>query len=158
MMPVFGTSAVLIAPPAAIYLNGYAVGNTLPAQTFDYILHSITSEIDNVLSAASITPNGALYNQLATAIASLISTSAATKAPLPQTGVGVGQVVAINPAQGVAAVLPANGMWEYFIEQFAGTGVWVGPSTTLESIAAGGTTIGVASAGNYWAGRAERIA
>jgi hypothetical protein len=69
---VWGTAAVLIAPPAALFLNGYAPGNSLAAQHYDYVWNSITSEIDNVLSAASITPNGAVNNQLITAIQVLV--------------------------------------------------------------------------------------
>ena len=136
MIGVWGTAAVLVAPPAALFLNGYAPGNSLAAQHYDYIWHSITSEIDNVLSAASITPNGAVNNQLITAIQALIAVVASSTqfgvvkvdnatikatagvlstfngvvpAPLPQTAAGVGQVTFVQGVVGSALNFPAGG-------------------------------------------------
>ena len=184
MIPIWGTAAVLIAPPAALFLNGYAPGNSLAAQHYDYIWHSITSEIDNVLSAASITPNGAVNNQLITAIQALIAVVASATqfgvvkvdnttikatagvlstfngvvpAPLPQSASGVGQFIQINPGAGNAFVLPSGGTWIYSAIYRNSSGAIQTPFVT-SGIAAGGTTVGAAGSGNSWLGWAEQIA
>ena len=82
---------------------------------------------------------------------------ASTYAPLPQAAAGVGQIVTINPAQGAAAVLSAGGTWAYSIAQYDVNGAWVGTATQLAGVAAGGATIGAATATKYWAGWALRI-
>lgn len=71
--------------------------------------------------------------------------------PLSKTASGLGQVVLINTASGAAAVLPAGGTWFYFITPYVlATGVLSG--TPGCSVAAGGTTVGAASAGITWVG------
>jgi hypothetical protein len=183
VIPIWGTAAVLIAPPAALFLNGYAPGNSLAAQHYDYVWHSITSEIDNVLSAASITPNGAVNNQLITAIQALIAVVASdtqfgvvkvdnttikatagvlstfngvVPAPLPQTEAGVGKFVFIDSGMSNALVLPAGGTWAYYYN-----GITNGTYLAViggGGIAAGGS-VARAGVGNYeWFGFAWRIA
>jgi hypothetical protein len=81
-------------------------------------------------------------------------------APLPQAAAGVGQDLLAYPAAGAAWVLPAGGTWEYF--GFAvGTGAGNVNLTTavpVGGIAAGGTTVGAATALYQWVGREWRIA
>lgn len=75
-------------------------------------------------------------------------------APLPTTSAGVGQFLAINPATGAAAVLPAGGTWLYSILRTDNsTG---GVTNGAHGIAAGGTTVGTGTAGQNWSGWAWR--
>ena len=80
MVPVWGTAAVLIAPPAPMLSTGYVPGNTLPAQYWNYIFFHITKELNNVLTAAGVAQSGATDTQLTSSINllagnTLISTS-----------------------------------------------------------------------------------
>ena len=77
-------------------------------------------------------------------------------APLPQSAVGVGQWIWQAPGTGNSFVLPAGGTWGYFFFQFIdATGVW---NNANGGIAAGGTTVGVGSAGKDLVGLCWRIA
>ena len=82
--------------------------------------------------------------------------AAISASPLPKTGSGIGEFVAINAASGNAAVLPSGGTWAYcrFPRQTS-TGTWAGGAGA--SIAAGGTTIASATADVQWHGFAWRI-
>jgi len=73
MIPIFGTSAVLVAPPAPLLSSGYVAGNTLVAQHFNYQLNHLTKELNNVLSMAGVTQNASVDTQLTTAIQILIT-------------------------------------------------------------------------------------
>lgn len=77
--------------------------------------------------------------------------------PKAQTAVGVGQIVALNAAPGVALVLPAGGTWEYWGVQWAsGSGNLNGDC--YAGVAEGGTTVKAASGGTGYHCRAKRIA
>ena len=84
MIPIWGTSAILMAPPAALLLNGYVPANSYAAQYLNYEWFHLTKELNNVLTAAGITQNAALDNQLLAAINYL---AIATKASTTQYGV-----------------------------------------------------------------------
>ena len=186
MIPIWGTAAVLIAPPAALFLNGYAPGNSLAAQHYDYIWHSITSEIDNVLSAASITPNGAVNNQLITAIQALIAVVASATqfgvvkvdnttikatagvlstfngvvpAPLPQSAAGVGQAIFVSSISGGSLFTPAGGTWAILssIAIRIADSVLFNPGTTNDFYS-GGVQIYAGSAGFVYVVKMWRIA
>lgn len=85
--------------------------------------------------------------------------------PFPQTSTGAGQWTAIQggtwdtsngqiSAPG-ACVLPANGTWGYFVNEYFNGGSF---RAHYAGVAAGGTTIVASTAGNYSAGFAWRIA
>jgi hypothetical protein len=80
--------------------------------------------------------------------------AAIAASPLAQAGAGVGQVVSISTTVGSAAVLPAGGIWEWFVVARNAAGAVVG---TDAGIAAGGATI-ASIAGEGYFGRAKRIA
>jgi len=89
---------------------------------------------------------------------SSLSYQSVKNAPLPQTASGVGQEVnQILPGNGNALVAPAGGTWRLYYAGFVtATGAWNYPLAC--SIAAGGTTVGSAVAGNSWTAVAWRIA
>jgi hypothetical protein len=94
------------------------------------------------------------WNQIAAAIAA-IPAAPINFAPLPQSGAGVGQEVALNPGVGAALVAPAGGTWRAYILQFVGGGTWsAGPFVV---IGAGGSTFEGAVGGAYWIAWAWRI-
>src|ERR1700690_2018219 len=68
MIPVWGTGAVLAAPPAALLVSGYSPGNTLPSQYWNFLFFHISKEFANVLTAANITQNAGVDTQLRDAI------------------------------------------------------------------------------------------
>ena len=72
MIPIFGTSAVLVAPPAPLLSSGYVAGNTLVAQHFNYQLNHLTKELNNVLIAAGVVQNATVDTQLRDSILTLI--------------------------------------------------------------------------------------
>jgi hypothetical protein len=77
--------------------------------------------------------------------------------PLSQSGAGPGQIVYQNSGNGVAWVLPGTGAttWFYDIAEVSfTTGQWI---TRAAGVAAGGTTVGAASAGNTWLGYGKRL-
>lgn len=77
-----------------------------------------------------------------------------TAAPMSNATAGaVGQVSNITAA---TAVLPAGGTWEYDLLSFNASGAFVG--NRVSGVAAGGTTIGAASAGITHYARIKRIA
>jgi hypothetical protein len=76
--------------------------------------------------------------------------------PLPQTAAGVGQFLAISsPLIGQALVLPSGGTWVWW--EFLETGGAFN-SIPYSGISAGGTTIGAATALNFWFAFCWRIA
>ena len=68
MIPVWGTGAVLAAPPAALLVSGYSPGNTLPSQYWNFLFFHISKEFANVLTAAGIAQNAGVDTQLRDAI------------------------------------------------------------------------------------------
>jgi hypothetical protein len=72
LIPIFGTSAVLVAPPAPLISSGYVAGNTLVAQHFNYQLFHLTKELNNVLIAAGVVQNATVDTQLRDSILTLI--------------------------------------------------------------------------------------
>ena len=68
MVNVWGTGAVLAAPPAPLLVSGYSPGNTLPSQYWNWLFFHITKELNNVLAAAGIAQNASVDTQLASAI------------------------------------------------------------------------------------------
>lgn len=79
--------------------------------------------------------------------------------PVSQTGAGIGQEVALQPATGAALVAPgtADQTWRVYWDGWvAATATWVGDFTTF--IGAGGSTIVAGAAGVNWTGFAKRIA
>jgi hypothetical protein len=74
--------------------------------------------------------------------------------PTPTTSAGLGQWVEITSALSAALVLPASGTWAYSAFQF-NSGV---ASSGRTGVAAGGTSVGPAVAGQNWSGFAWRIA
>ena len=81
MLPVWGTAAVLVAPPAPLFTTGYVAGNTLPAQYWNYLFFHLTKELNNVLTAAGVAQSGSVDTQLLQSIRALqrqiVSTSGA---------------------------------------------------------------------------------
>lgn len=73
-----------------------------------------------------------------------------------QAGAGVGQFVNLTPADNAAMVLPAGGTWKY-----AGRAIGLANGALavrdVAGIAAGGSTVGAATAGAVWLGWAERV-
>jgi hypothetical protein len=72
---------------------------------------------------------------------------------LPTASTGTGQWSSLNSAVGAAAVLSAGGTWAYAIYRF-NSGV---VATSAFGVAAGGTTVGAAAAGQNWSGFAWRV-
>ena len=68
MIPVFGTAAVLVAPPAPLLATGYVPGNTLTAQHFNYEMYHLTKELNNVLTAAGVAQSGSVDTQILSSI------------------------------------------------------------------------------------------
>lgn len=91
-VPTFGGAATIQAPAAGTYSAGYLPGQVYPAEHQNYFMHGLTAngnteqsainsvivEINNVLAAASITPNAGVTNQLELAIEARINTLAVT--------------------------------------------------------------------------------
>jgi hypothetical protein len=77
-------------------------------------------------------------------------------APLPKTGVGVGEWVSIGSAVGAALALPAGGTWAYWMLTVSNSGTLTGNAPA--GVAAGGTTLAAASAGFYHIGFCWRVA
>lgn len=75
----------------------------------------------------------------------------------PQSAAGVGEVVTINPPGGAAAVLPAGGMWLWFVFSYATAGTNIAQGGGA-GVGAGGSTIRAATAGQAHTGFAWRIA
>jgi hypothetical protein len=71
LIPIFGTSAVLVAPPAPLISSGYVAGNTLVAQHYNYQFNHLTKELVNVLVAGNIVQNATVDNQLLLSILAL---------------------------------------------------------------------------------------
>lgn len=77
-------------------------------------------------------------------------------AALPTQDTGVGNFIKIQTTAGVAATLPAGGVWAYFLFQgSSSTGTLNAQSEG--GVATGGSTIGAASGGNFWTGFAWRV-
>jgi hypothetical protein len=72
MIGIWGTSAVLVAPPAPLISSGYVAGNTLAAQHYNYQLNHLTKELNNVLIAADVVQNATVDTQLRDSILTLI--------------------------------------------------------------------------------------
>jgi len=75
MLPVWGTAAVLTAPPAPLLSTGYVPGNTSAAQHFNYMLFHITKELNNVLVAAGVSQNDSIDTQLTQSIRLLLNST-----------------------------------------------------------------------------------
>ena len=96
-------------------------------------------------------------NKLSAAIDSLTSSASgyattaqlATKAPLPQTASGVGQVKTVTTSAGAAFSYPAGGTWMGWWSWANSTGTFFGFSG---GVAAGGTVINSGTAGTIWYG------
>jgi len=71
MIPIWGTSAVLTAPPAPLLANGFIAGNTFPAQFWNYQWKHLTTELVNVLVAGNIVQNATVDTQQLSAILAL---------------------------------------------------------------------------------------
>lgn len=67
---------------------------------------------------------------------------------------GLGEWQPQGPAVGVAFVLPAGGTWAYAAQRY-NSGV---VANVTAGVAAGGTTVGAAAAGQNWSGFAWRVA
>jgi hypothetical protein len=92
----FCTSGDKTIPDSSHFLNGYLEAEGLPFEHFNYLLNLITkniglyntgsisieNEIISVLTAAGITPNGSLVNQLLGAINYLIGKSTSNITPI----------------------------------------------------------------------------
>jgi hypothetical protein len=83
-----------------------------------------------------------------------LAASLATKAPLPQSSTGVGQVDSRNSGAGSAWVLQAGGTWEYYGFAFSGAPATI--QAFIGGFSAGGATIGAATSGWSWLVRAYR--
>lgn len=73
-----------------------------------------------------------------------------------QLAAGVGQMITLYAASGVALVLPAGGTWKWAAFGYAASGTNIAAST-VAGVDPGGTTIRAAGAGTVWTGWAERI-
>ena len=74
MVNVWGTGAVLSAPPAPLLVSGYSPGNTLPSQYWNWLFFHITKELNNVLTASGVSQSTADDTQLKTPVSSAVST------------------------------------------------------------------------------------
>ena len=68
MVNVWGTGAILSAPPAALLVTGYSPGNTLPSQYWNWLLFHITKELNNVLTLSAVSQNATVDTQLASVV------------------------------------------------------------------------------------------
>lgn len=87
-LPTFGTGATLIQPIAGTYNGGFLPGQLFPAEYENWLMNYITAnsntsetsvvnlvaEMGTILTAASITPNAGLTNQLYAALNALYLT------------------------------------------------------------------------------------
>lgn len=78
-----------------------------------------------------------------------------TKAPLPQSAAGVGEVQFVNPGTATNYTLPAGGTWLIFRAQYSTSGTYAFAHGF--SILAGGTSLGTPGATFAWVGWAWRI-
>jgi hypothetical protein len=85
------------------------------------------------------------------------SRSAIGASPIETNDVGVGQKLPIAATSGVALALPAGGTWDYDAWRITDGGATLNGSH-VSGVAAGGTVILTASAGNQHIGFAKRLA
>ena len=99
--PTFGDNATKVKPDDPKYAAGFQAGDVLPAEWHNWMLNrasgavstlnpgvrSIEQEINNVLTAASVTPDAEETNQLASSIAALISAAILDEQQKPAVGV-----------------------------------------------------------------------
>ena len=99
--PVFGDNAIKVQPDDPKYAAGFDPGDVLPAEWLNWFLSrasgavtklnagalSMEREINNVLTAGSITPDAEETDQLITAIAYLINQAVLTEQQKPAVGV-----------------------------------------------------------------------
>ncbi|MFC5509264.1 hypothetical protein [Bosea massiliensis] len=76
---------------------------------------------------------------------------------IPQSGAGVGQVVAIQTAFGSGYIAPSGGTWFIWASTFSDTNSWSGNSTTVV-VAGGASALAGPGGTNRWVGFAWRIA
>jgi hypothetical protein len=81
--------------------------------------------------------------------------SAISVPPAPTASAGVGQWASLTSSVGAALVLPAGGTWALYAGTYSATGAFGGSTF---GVAAGGSSVGAAIAGNTWNGFAWRIA
>jgi hypothetical protein len=72
VIPVFGTAAVLTAPPAPLLSAGYVPGNTLAAQHLNWVYYHLTKELNNLLVAGGISQSTVDDTQIVQAIRGMV--------------------------------------------------------------------------------------
>ncbi len=86
--PTFGTGAAIEEPDPTTFVGGFLVGQVLPAEYLNWLLNkssenantaqdslsNAVAELVTILTAASITPNAGLTNQVLAALNALFST------------------------------------------------------------------------------------
>jgi hypothetical protein len=125
--PIFGTAATLTAPIAGVLSTGWLPNQLFPAENANYLFNAASQasqEIISVLTAAGITPSGALTNQLNSAIVNAFNGTATginkvrltQPASLATLTLAAGKTLTSNntitiasAADGASVVLPASG-------------------------------------------------
>jgi hypothetical protein len=115
------------------------------------ILDGVTSTAAEINALDGVTATGTALIVAADAAAGRTAINAVVP---PTASAGLGQWALLNPATGAALTLPAGGTQAYFsllLSSGAATNAAVG-------VAAGGTVVGAAVAGQNWIGFAWRVA
>jgi hypothetical protein len=115
------------------------------------ILDGVTATTAEINALDGVTATGTALIVAADAAAGRTAINAVVP---PTASAGLGQWTVINSAVGAALVLPAGGTWAYFALQL-NTGVIANAAI---GVAAGGTSVGAAVAGQNWVGFAWRVA
>ena len=115
------------------------------------ILDGVTATAAEINAIDGVTATGTALIRAADAAAGRTAINAVVP---PTASAGLGQWTSITSAVGAALVLPAGGTWSYFALLF-NSGV---VSNFGVGVAAGGTSVGAAVAGQNWGGFVWRIA
>jgi hypothetical protein len=100
-VPIFGGSASKIEPSPTIYANGFLPGQVFPAENENWFMNGLTgngvteqdsivslvTEMVNFLSAYSVTPNPALFNQFITTFQAQLALKGSLAGPTHFTGI-----------------------------------------------------------------------
>lgn len=135
--------------------NGSAISATAAATVY------ISALAGDIPQASSTTPaidgTAAIGTSLTYARADHVHPTDTGRAPMPTSSAGVGQWKNLYAPDSTALVLPAGGTWAYMMcYEATSSGIW--GSAITAGVAAGGATIGSATAGYSIFGLGWRIA